>query len=257
MLFFYLSKILAFVFSPIIWLFTLLVFALKTKRPKTKNTLIATTLILFFVFGNSFILNEVNSHWETPPIADSNLKTKYTYAIVLGGLSYYDFQLNRIHFHKSSDRIFHAIRLLKEKKVEKILISGGSGSIAKPYELEANLLKEYLLKIGIADTLIVTENKSKNTYENAIYTKEILQKQNKFSNSRLLLITSGYHMKRAKACFKKQGFLFDTYSVDGRSGERKYYPDNLLIPDVGNLLGWHVLIHEFLGYSIYKVTGKI
>ena len=106
-MFFYLSKILAFLTQPISWLFILLLLTGITKNVKTKQRLLILSISVFFLFGNAALVGIANRLWETPPVADCTIK-QANIAIVLGGISYYDTQLKRIHFQRSSDRIFHA-----------------------------------------------------------------------------------------------------------------------------------------------------
>jgi len=256
-MFFFLSKILGFLTQPLFLFFILLLVPVFVSNTKKKQKLLVASVIVFYVFGNSFIVNIANGFWEIPPTNDNNLK-HHKIAVVLGGISYYDNQLKRIHFQRSSDRIFHALRLLKQGKIDKIFISGGAAYISKPYETEAIFLRDYLVEIGVPDSLLIIESKSKNTYENAVFTKEKLIEKKLFnSKEKLLLITSGYHAKRALACFKKQNMAVDIYSVDGSSGEQKIQLDELLIPNFAAFNYWNILLHEWIGYLSYWITGKV
>lgn len=72
---------------------------------------------------------------------------------------------------------------------------------------EASAMKDftsYLYGNKINDFFIITENKSKNTYQNSAYTREIFDKNN--FNKNIILITSSTHMFRAQLTFEKQGF---------------------------------------------------
>lgn len=256
-MFFYLSKILAFLTQPISWLFILLLLTGITKNVKTKQRLLILSISVFFLFGNAALVGIANRLWETPPVADCTIK-QASIAIVLGGISYYDTQLKRIHFQRSSDRIFHALRLYKAGIVQKIFISGGAAYISKSYEKESIFLKDYLLQIGVPDSVILIESESRNTFENAVFTKKILQERGHFSEKeKYVLFTSGYHMRRALACFHKQGFNIVPYSVDGSAGKQNFQFDEMLIPTISSFQNWDILFHEWFGYLMYKLTGKI
>ena len=98
-MFFILSKILLFLFSPIVWVLTFLIWALLTKRPKRRRNLILTSALLLFIFSNSFLLDEVMRAWEMPPSKIEKSGKVYDYAIVLGGvLTYYDVKNDQIGF---------------------------------------------------------------------------------------------------------------------------------------------------------------
>jgi uncharacterized SAM-binding protein YcdF (DUF218 family) len=76
-------------------------------------------------------------------------------------------------------------------------------------------------------------------------------------NEPVLLVTSAGHMRRSMACFKKVGVAFITYPVNYQSHlDRKYSWDAILIPSAGTISKWDALIHEWVGYLAYKLTGK-
>ena len=113
---------------------------------------------------------------------------------------------------------------------------------------------EDLKSINIPDSAMIIENESKNTYENAVFTKKILDSLK--INGNFLLVTSGYHMRRSMAVFKKAGYKNLTPYVTNRvSGIRRFSFDHLLIPNQDALFTLQILIHEWLGYLVYKIRG--
>ena len=116
--------------------------------------------------------------WEVKPV---NLQTgikPYDVGILLGGsLRSYDQEFGRPVYSQSVDRLLQTIALYKSGKVKKILLSGGSGSVTRPNERESEIILKVLLQTGIPENDIIIENTSRNTYENAIYTAEILKKR--------------------------------------------------------------------------------
>jgi len=254
-MFFILSKLLSFFSSPIIWVFIILIWSYKTKSAKRKKKLFIIGLSVFYFFTNSFIVDEFFRLYEERNPITQNIDEKYDIAIVLGGFMTYDPTTKLEGFHESSDRFIHAYRLLKEDKVDLVLLTGGSGSILRPEDREAELMRKFLLKIGEDREHFLFETESKNTRENAVNSKLTLKKNR--PKGKYLLITSGYHMPRAVKCFEKVGVEVTPYSVDHYVGERRYEPDYLLLPSVSALQRWNILIHEWLGYIIYKIMGYI
>ena len=250
--FFFLSKILSFIVTPIIWIFGLLVYAVLSKTESRKKRAVIAAVVLFYIFSNSFILDEVMRAWEIPAVKTEALG-KYDAGIVLGGMMSYDQQLDRTQYERSVDRLIQAIELFKSGKIKSIFFTGGSGSITYSDIKEAPHIKELLHSLGIPDSCIITEGESKNTHENAEFSKPILEK--KFPKGKFLLITSASHMRRAMACFKKAGITAIPFSVDRQSGPRKFTLDHLLIPSIEALREWNSLIHEWVGCITYKIAG--
>lgn len=253
-MFFYISKIISFLFTPIIWVFSLLLIALFLKEVRRKRKIFVAALILFYFFSNSFILEEVNRIWEVPATQYKDLGT-YEAGIVLGGMLNYDIEFDRIQFYRGADRLFQAVELYKRGVIKKIYFAGGSGSIEFSYLKEGVFVRRYLLTLGIPDADIWIENESRNTRENAAYANEFLVKKNAGSG-KFLLITSAFHMRRALACFRKVGLDVAPYSTDRNAGpERRYSLEHFLIPSVNTFMMWDAIIHEWVGIVVYKLKG--
>ncbi len=252
-MFFILSKTLSFLLSPLLWIVLILFLGIIAKHRKKKKKLLITALFLLFFFSNSFIFSIIKSTIDTEAIKYENLKKQYEYGIVLGGFSSYDKDFNRLNFHKASDRLWQAILLYKKHKINKFLISGGSGKLFNNKYKEADFVKSYLISIGVPKVDILIENKSKNTFENAINSVEILKQE---KNHKYLLVTSSLHTLRAKKCFEKAGLKVDVFPTNYISYKNLNFND-YLIPNSAVLFSWNELIHEITGLAIYKISGKI
>jgi uncharacterized SAM-binding protein YcdF (DUF218 family) len=250
-MFFILSKILGFATQPFIWIVACFVLYLFFKKPKLKRLSKRLGIILFLVFANAFILDEVNRLWEIS--FSNNLTNMPNTGVILGGMTSYDITNNHIQFHAGSDRLWQGVKLLKCDKLNKVVITGGAGSILHQDLKEADHIAAYLMDVDLADSGFYFENQSKNTFENAINTKAIFEANN--WPLRITLITSSSHMRRAQACFEKQGFEVFPYVTNRIGGPRKFEFDHLLIPSVATLNGWNGLIHEIIGYVTYQLLG--
>ncbi len=253
-MFFYLSKILQFLLSPLVWAFTFFSIAYFSKQDKKRKVFLAIGLLVLYISSNAFFVDECMRAWEFTT-EDMKKTEQFDCAIVLGGMITYDARLDKPRFRDGSDRLFQTLELFWLGQVKKILITGGSGSIEFPDHKEAAILKKYLLHIGVPDSCVIIENESKNTYENALFTKKITDQLN--TQTPYLFVTSSFHMRRAIACFNKAGISnIRPYPTDRYSGRRKFGWDHCFIPDVGALQQFSLLIHEITGYCIYKITGK-
>jgi uncharacterized SAM-binding protein YcdF (DUF218 family) len=255
-MFFFLSKILAFLITPYTWFFVALLILLKKVwyTPFKKFVLVLT--ILVYVFSNSFLVDELVRAWE---YEDDNIylkDTRYDLAIVLGGMGRVDERQQRFDFTCSGDRLFQTLPMYYKGRAGKILISGGSGSISHPNHREASYVKKYLESIQVPDSSIIIENNSKNTYENAVFTRHILDSM-QFKGS-VLLVTSSFHMRRSLAIFKKAGYQNITpYVTNKFTGKRKFEFDYCFLPNAEAITTFNLIIHEIVGYITYKLKGYL
>ena len=247
-MFFIISKLLSFLLKPILWILILLTSALIFKN-KRKKLLYITLFVLYF-FTNSFIADSISRIWEVSPKAISSLSNNYKYGIVLGGYSSYNTEIEQINLNESGDRLISAIELYNLGKIEKIIISGGNGELINNGMKEAEWSKEFLINMGVKKMDILLESSSKNTMENAQNTA-VLIKNDLFKKS--LLITSSQHMRRAKFCFNQNNFNLDCYPIDCTSTDIILSYDYLVIPNINALYKWETIIHEFIGYIVYRI----
>ena len=247
-MFFIVSKILAFLIKPTFWILSLLIASLFFK--KKRKILLIISVCSFWFFGNAFIVDLAYKTWEEDVISVSEVKETYDYGIVLGGFSGYDETKKRIEFNDSGDRLFYAVQLYNLGKIEKILVSGGNGQLINEGYMEANWSKDFLLDCGIPEQDILTEGKSRNTWENAKYTSETLENK---GNIKLLLITSAWHMKRASYCFTNNYISVDKFSTDYTPQNIKFDLEYILLPNSTSYERWETLIKEWVGYCVYRI----
>lgn len=252
-MFFFLSKILQYFFYPLVWITIVVLASFIIKKIKIKHKLRVIAMIMFFLFSNPFIEDEFMRLWEIQTLRTDEITKTYDYGIVLSGMISYDSKFERINFLRSTDRILQALDLYKAGIIKKIFITGGSGLLFDQEHKEAYILRNYLIRIGIPDEDILIESISRNTYENAIESAKILKPKD--NTESYLLITSAFHMRRASACFKKQGFEFDVFSTDRYAGSRKFNLDHMIVPKPESLARWSILFRELFGFITYKIMG--
>jgi len=256
-MFFYISKLFSFLLMPytqmVIWF--ILAFFLKGKKWRRNFFILGMIYLLFF--SNRFIVNEVLLFWEIAPTPMEALDTNYETGIVLGGMiNSLREPRDRIYFYRGVDRMNHTIQLYKQGIIRKILVSGGSGSLANPEVKEARDMRRYLLMCNVPEEDIFLEDSSRNTYENAQHSSKILEEKN-MHNKKHLVITSAYHLRRALLCFEKTGLKVDGFSTDFYGHRRVFRPDHLFIPDPSAFADWHLIIRELAGLLFYKMAGYI
>jgi uncharacterized SAM-binding protein YcdF (DUF218 family) len=176
-MFFILSKLLAFLFSPFLWFFIsfFLFISLKNEKWKLFFKRIAIFILIFFTLG--FPINFLVARWEVAGTRMENVGN-YEIGVVLSGMVVYNKDLKALSARRGIDRIWQTITLYKKGKIKKILISGDSGYVIRKGLHEADQLKEVLVEWGIPSEDIIVENKSKNTFENAKFTGNLMKKKN-------------------------------------------------------------------------------
>ena len=142
----------------------------------------------------------------------------------------------------SYSRIFRAVDAynlcLKNNANCKIIVSG--------YESDTYL--ESLLKVGVDKKDILIENKSRNTFENAKFTKEIIN-NNKFDN--IILVSSSIHLKRAELYFNHFKINVNPCRGDYFQAKKGY------IPKAYNFALMDFVIHEYMGIIRYRIDNLL
>ena len=150
------------------------------------------------------------------------------------------------------NRLLHAFRLFEAGKAPLILVTGGNVFPQEGLSAEAAYSKTILASWGIPDDAILTESKSRNTRQNALYSHQILSAQ---GIDRILLVTSAFHMPRAAAVFRQAGF--EVMPSPSSVSVTDYRRSKLLDwwPSLGNLGKAQALMRERLGIFVYRLRG--
>ena len=226
------------------------------KQPKRKKILRIVAFILLLLTTNTVFTSELYRLWEVKGKRIESLR-RYDCGILLCGMASFNKDLTRLSLGAHGDRIWQTLNLYHGKRIEKILITGDDGDLIDKGLNEASQLKKDLIAKGIPPKDILIEKKSKNTHENALFTKQFLEKSYPHLTDNIL-ITSSVHMKRAEACFMKIGMKVTSFSTNHETGSKRGYTiDQIFIPDVNNLELWDLLIKEAVGYVVYDMVGYI
>lgn len=256
-MFFTLSKIFDFLLLPITWIIALCMLVMVTKSAKTRKTAGISLLLLLILGSNTYFVNQIFRAYEMPQISLPE-ETHYPVAIILGGGMIREQQedTTRMNVAESADRFIQAARLYKQGKIDKLLISGGSTSIGKlkiDKVRESFQVKKLLVELGIPKDSILLETQARNTHENALYTKKILDSLS--FQQPVLLITSAFHMRRAVACYQKVSIPIIPFVVDNKKKDTPMGILECIIPSERELYKLAYLIREMSGYLIYRIVG--
>jgi uncharacterized SAM-binding protein YcdF (DUF218 family) len=251
-MFFILSKILFFLLVPFWWIVILLLLRVIIRNAKWKKILGVTALLIGILFTNPYLYRTANLAWQPTPV-DLPGNKAYEAGILLGGLAGYD-KNDRGYFGSSADRFIQSANLYHQGIIKKIVVSGGTGTIRQKEPAEAIYLRSQLIANGVRSEDIIMENRSRNTYENALYSKiltDSLHLQPPF-----VLITSAQHMKRSISVFDKADFKTIPFPCDYKSIPIRETFENTLLPEISLLNDWSYFIKEIVGFYVYRLTGK-
>jgi uncharacterized SAM-binding protein YcdF (DUF218 family) len=211
-------------------------------------------LILFLFFGytplSSFLLSKIEDFIKPSRYPIQQL----TGIIVLGGsfgLELESKERNQILLNDSAERLIKALEIYKKNPKALILFSGYSNKLKPTDWNESDLAKKFFLDQGVRFENLIFENKSRNTFENIKYSKDIIVNY----KGTWGLITSASHMPRSYYAFKTQGLILEPISVDYKTGTSQIFWINFDIKK--GLVHWKLILREIVGISYYKITSKI
>jgi uncharacterized SAM-binding protein YcdF (DUF218 family) len=251
-MFYIFSKLLYFLLYPVTWLYALFFWQWKTKNANRKKLLLKIMVVIFFVFGNEVLQNKIERWWQ---VNNSEIQTnkQYSAAVLLGGMAGFDVQ-DKGYFLGNADRFIQVVQLFHLNKIKKVIVSGGSGKLLSKEPAEANFIVEQLKNSGVPDTCILMENKSRNTFENALFTKRIADSLHLALP--FVLVSSANHLPRAKLVFNKAGMNVVLHPSSFESINKKFAWEDYFLPNLHALDRWRFLFKEFVGVLVYKITGK-
>ena len=255
---FYLSKIVNFFTNPLYILFLIIliqlfiIFFIESK--KLVIFFSKLFLILFLFFGyiplSNFLLNKIEDYIQPSKYPVQQLKG----VIVMGGSlnsGLLSKERNETSINGGAERLTKALEIYKKNPKILILFSGFSSQLHHEGWSESQIAKKFFFEQGVKNDNLIFEEKSKNTFENIIFSKDFIDKNKGVWG----LVTTASHMPRSFFSFKKQGIILEPIIVDYQTGTSKMFWINFDI--YKGLLNWNTIFHEIIGLVYYKVTNKI
>ena len=141
----------------------------------------------------------------------------------------------------AADRVWHATRLYHAGKAPWLVMSGGS-DVFTVATSEAEAMRQFAQDLGVPNSAMLLEARSRNTRQNAQFTAEILKDK---GVSRILLVTSALHMRRAVPLFESQGLTVIPAATDHEA--RSHFTAIDWLPDAGALEGSARAMKEIFG----------
>ncbi len=159
---------------------------------------------------------------------------------------------SQVHSGGDSARLTAAAELARRYPQARLVFTGGSANLLEEGRAEAISAKRFWLSLGVPADRMVFEDKSRNTWENAVFTRDLVQPK---QGETWLLVTSAWHMPRSIGIFRRIGFDVTPYPVDYRTfGDKRDFLRPLGMDDRVAMLDAGV--HEWIGLLAYWLSGK-
>jgi len=254
-MFFPVSKILWFFATPSNLLITLSVIGvalllLGWRRAGLAVSLVAITGLVIFAASPAprLLMRALENHY--PPVA-MNDPGRVDGIIVLGGSAH--LRRGQIKLNDAAARLTTAVTLARRYPEARVVFSGGDGRLIQLDRGagEVDAVRLLLSQMGLEGDRVIFEDRSRNTRENASFTRELVTPKR---GERWLLVTSAFHMPRSAGVFQHEGFYVTPYPVD-------YYTRN----EATDFLPFHsfssglrladLAVREWLGLTVYWLAG--
>lgn len=241
---FVISKLVTATLSPSNWLLLLVLMYLLIRSHRWKRAAGILALVVALLVTNPALYRLAVLAWQPKP---ATVHEKFTAAILPGGVAGFDHN-NRGYFGYAADRFIQTARLYHQQQAHYIIVTGGNGFLDRTIPPEAFFLKEELVKHGIPADRIITEAESRNTRQNAQFTKKIIDSLG--LHGPFALVTSAIHMRRCSQDFKNAGIPTTGIPANYDLFDRKLDWQDMIWPDFALFDRWGRLIKEWVGWLV-------
>ena len=266
-IFFILSKAVQFCIEPLnwvmVWVLLALLFLLLRKISLAKRFLWIAILnlgLVAYLPTSEFLLRALEN--AAPRTALSQIGNGDLGGIIIlgGAIEGGEIALDRgeVSIYSSAERVTKAFELIRKYPDLPLIFSGYSGRVSPKGISEADAFKQLIQEQGLDGAHVHYENQSRNTYENVLYLKPMMQEFGGKTEAGLfkpwLVITSASHMYRSLKIFQKQDIDVLALPVDYQTATRLQWTSFDL---VGGAQNWNKALHELIGLLAYWITGKL
>ncbi|GAB4579961.1 MAG: YdcF family protein [Anaerolineales bacterium] len=262
-MFVFLSKLIPYFLYPLSLAAVLLAGAVFLRNAKWRKRLLIVGVLLIWIGGNGWVTGALLKPLEWQYLPMEEVPQAEAIVILGGGTQPPTYPRPGPEVDDAGDRIIYGARLFREGKAPLVLVTGGRLPWSFVEGGASQEMMDLLVFMGVPEAAILREDASDNTYENAVFTKEIL---GPMGINRILLVTSALHMPRAVAIFEKQGFEvipaptdFIITEVEETLPFSQVWPNYLfsIFPTADNLNKTALALKEYVGYLAYWVRGWV
>lgn len=231
------------------------------KRRSVAKKIVIASLVVLWLGGNRWVALTLMRSLEWQYLPPEQIPQADVIVTLGGGTQPLDYPRQIVEVESAGDRVLYAAWLYKQGAAERILLSGGYLHWHEYITTPAGEMAQILVALGVPEDAILLEADSRNTYENAVYAREIL---GELGVNKIILVTSAWHMPRSVAVFEKQGFEVipapTDYTVTQTVWHELISPDLTTIlldfmPSADSLSKTTMILKEYIGMFIYKLRG--
>ena len=240
------------IFSPLGVVLSLLIFFILKKN---KNYVYASVIFLL-TFSNHFVSYTLWSLLESPSERiDYSLVDSADGIVVLSGGRHLPPGDSKIIEWNDPDRFIAGINLIRSNKAKKLFFTGGTSPLNSNLPPEGSIYIREALAMGVPINYLYTTKPVFNTLQEAKAINNLLNKEKNSNQKKIILVTSAFHMRRAKRIFERQGIIVQPYPVDFKVSKdfiKSFNNPIAWIPSTKNLELSSRAIREIIGIIIYR-----
>jgi uncharacterized SAM-binding protein YcdF (DUF218 family) len=233
----------------------------RTSHSRLRNILLLTSLAVLWLGGNRWVSQALARSLEWRYLPPAEVPEADVLVLLGGGTQPSEYPRSMVEVNEAGDRILYAAWLYRQGKADYILASGGLLDWSPRENTPAQDMAFLLEMMGVPKEAIWLQPDSLNTYEDALFSAEILRAK---GIHRILLVTSASHMLRSVRLFEAQGLevvpLPTDYTVSSPAktepGKFDLRPFILgLFPSADNLATTTRILKEYIGIWMYDLKG--
>ena len=208
------------------------------------------SLVLFYIIStpilSSLIMKQVEGEYEYEKL--ENLNKADAIVVLSGTMRINEFENDHKIEWGDADRFFKGIELYNFNKSKIIVFTGGKSPYNKTKKSEGNILKEYATRFGVKEEDILITKEVLNTSDESYAVKDLIG-----NKKTIILVTSAFHMSRAKSLFEKQGHIVIPYKVDFKTSPKLSWHFIDFIASSEGLRKTEIALREVLGRLYYRI----
>lgn len=228
---------------------------LRRQWRRTGMTLVALALLSLYVIATPWGAGLLARHLATDPPLDVTHTASWQGAqviVVLGGGRgpAPEFDGSDMPNYWTASRLRYGAYLYRQTGLP-LLVSGGTVLGEKEPEaavMARSLIRDYIVNVRWQ------EDRSRNTWENAQFTHEVLAPK---GIRHIILVTQGLHMRRARLAFEHAGFQVTPAPVDVDAGDTELPGLLRLAPSPTAFMRSAQALHEYAGLIVYRMRARL